>query len=63
MTLPKNWADMSLDALWFVLNDQRRLGRAAASTVEALMYSLRERGLTALYETDWSNCRVTRFVK
>jgi hypothetical protein len=32
--------------------ERRRRSRAAASTVEALMYSLRERGIKALAEAD-----------
>jgi transposase len=35
----------------FHLIERKRLGPAAAMTVEALMYSLRERGMEALKET------------
>jgi hypothetical protein len=45
--LPKNWDEMSLPALWEALNDPRRKKAAAASTVEALMFSLRS-GVQAL---------------
>ena len=41
--------DISLDRAWHELNDRRDKG-AASTTVEALMFSLRERGATALKE-------------
>lgn len=48
MTPPKNWDAMNLDQLSFALNDQRRFGRAAYSTVEAVMYELRTHGVAQL---------------
>jgi hypothetical protein len=35
-SMPDGWEKMSLERLWNELNDQRRFGRAAHSTVEAL---------------------------
>jgi integrase len=49
MTEPR---EISLERLWDELNAAAQHGRAAASTVEALMYSLCERGATALTEPD-----------
>jgi hypothetical protein len=50
--------DVSLERAWHELSSLR--GRAAASTVEALMFALRERGIAALTEPkirSWlSNC-------
>jgi hypothetical protein len=43
---------ISLERAYAELNDMREQERAAASTVEALMYSLRERGVKALEEPD-----------
>src|SRR5262249_33731006 len=51
MTLPRNWEKLSLDQLYWTLNDPRR-HPTPQSTVEALMYSLRERGVAALSEPD-----------
>ena len=45
--LPKNWDTLSLDALWNNLNDPQRYP-TPQSTIEAVMYSIRERGLAAL---------------
>jgi hypothetical protein len=42
--------NVSLDRAWLDLNGRR--SGAAASTVEAMMYSLRERGMQALGEPD-----------
>lgn len=42
----------SLGALWARLNHPKRWGEAAPTTVEALMYSLRQRGAAALFEPD-----------
>jgi hypothetical protein len=47
--LPKNWDTLSLDALWNNLNDPQRYP-TPQSTIEAVMYSIRERGLAALKE-------------
>jgi tRNA A37 N6-isopentenylltransferase MiaA len=41
--------DVSLERAWSELNDQRRRGEAAATTVEAVMFGLR-RGVGALQE-------------
>jgi hypothetical protein len=42
--------EISLKRLWDEFNAAAQRGRAAASAVEALMYSLRERGTKALDE-------------
>jgi hypothetical protein len=47
--LPKNWDVLSLDALWNNLNDPQRYA-TPQSTVEAILYCVRERGLAALKE-------------
>jgi hypothetical protein len=44
--------DVSRAEVWFELNSAHVRGQAAASTVEALMFSLRERGTAALSERD-----------
>jgi hypothetical protein len=44
--------EFSLESLWDELNAAAQHGRAAASTVEALMYSLRECGIKELSEPD-----------
>ena len=44
--------DVSLAEAWYKLNVAAQHGRAASATVEALMYSLRERGVKALDEPD-----------
>jgi hypothetical protein len=43
---------MSLDALWHEIRAAHFRGRAAASTVDALIYSLRQRGTATLSEPD-----------
>jgi hypothetical protein len=43
---------VSVERAWHELNAAHLRGRAAQSTVEALMYSLRERGIKALDESD-----------
>jgi hypothetical protein len=51
--LRKLMADgVSLERAWHEINAAHVRGRAAQSTVEALMYSLRERGTKALEEPD-----------
>ena len=47
--LPKDWDRLSLGALWDNLNDPQRYP-TPQSTIEAVMYSIRERGLAALKE-------------
>jgi hypothetical protein len=47
--LPKNWGGMSVGALWDALNDSGRHS-TPQSTVDAIMYSVRTRGLAALDE-------------
>jgi len=42
--------DVSLERTYYAIHDKHFKGRAAAATVEALMYSLRERGTAALKE-------------
>src|SRR5262249_3302429 len=49
MNLPRTWQTMSLDALYWALNDP---GATAQVTVEAIMYAVRERGIPALEEPD-----------
>jgi hypothetical protein len=49
--LPKNWDVLSLDALWNALNDPQRHG-TPQSTVEAILFCVRSRGLAALKEPD-----------
>jgi len=49
--LPKNWDVRSLDALWNNLNDPQRHA-TPQSTIEAILYSVRSRGLAALKEPD-----------
>jgi hypothetical protein len=44
--------DVSLAEVWYELNSAHIRARAASATVEALMYSLRERGTKALTERD-----------
>jgi hypothetical protein len=44
--------DISLERAWHELKAAHFRGRAARSTVEALMYSLRERGIKALTAPD-----------
>jgi hypothetical protein len=47
--LPRNWQTLSLGALWERLNDPRRLTTPEA-IIEAIMYTIRARGLAALKE-------------
>jgi hypothetical protein len=47
--LPKNWDRLSLDALWNNLNDPQRYA-TPQSTVEAILYCVRSRGIAALEE-------------
>jgi hypothetical protein len=47
--LPKNWATLSLGALWDALNDPSRFA-TPQSTIDAVMYSLR--GGTAVLSRD-----------
>jgi hypothetical protein len=47
--LPKNWDVLSLDALWNNINDPRRYA-TPQSTIEAILYCVRTRGLAALKE-------------
>lgn len=51
MSGPKNWAEMPVGTLWERLNDPQRFPTPQV-TVEAIMYSVRERGLAALDEPD-----------
>ena len=44
--------DVALEQAWHKLNTAHIRGRAAQSTVEALMFSLRSRGIKALDEPD-----------
>jgi len=45
--IPADWDRTSLDALWELLNRPRATPRV---TIEAIVYSVRERGLAALKE-------------
>jgi hypothetical protein len=47
--LPNRWDEMSVGSLWDALNDPRRHATPQA-TVDAVMYAVRERGVTALKE-------------
>jgi hypothetical protein len=47
--LPKNWDTLSLDALWNALNDPSRFA-TPQSTVDAVLYCVRTRGMAALKE-------------
>jgi hypothetical protein len=47
--LPKNWDEMSLGALWDCLNDPRRRP-TPQTTIEAIIWSVHERGPRALQE-------------
>jgi hypothetical protein len=47
--LAKNWDALSLDALWNNINDPRRYA-TPQSTIEAILYCVRTRGLAALKE-------------
>jgi hypothetical protein len=47
--LPKNWHEMALASLWENLNHPQR-HPTPQSTIEAILFSVRERGLTALDE-------------
>jgi hypothetical protein len=47
--LPENWHELSLGALWDRLNDPARFA-TPQSTVEAVLYCVRARGLKALEE-------------
>jgi len=49
--LPKNWDVRSLDALWNNLNDPQRHA-TPQSTIEAILFCVRTRGLAALKEPD-----------
>ena len=47
--LPKNWNQMSLGALWNAINDLRRYP-TPQSTIDAIIYYVRTRGIAALEE-------------
>jgi hypothetical protein len=47
--LPKNWDKLSLGALWDVLNHPSRFP-TPQSVIDAILYSVRSRGLAALKE-------------
>jgi hypothetical protein len=47
VNLPKKWDEMPLSALWNQLNDPRQRS-TPQSTIEAVLYSVRERGFDAL---------------
>jgi hypothetical protein len=47
--LPQDWNRLPVDALWNALNDPRRFA-TPASTVEAIMFTVRKRGVEALQE-------------
>jgi hypothetical protein len=51
MSLPPNWKDMALDALYADINNPRRFP-TPQSTIEAIVYAVRERGIAALKEPD-----------
>jgi hypothetical protein len=47
--IPRDWDTLSLDALYRALNDPRRRP-TPETTIKAIMYCVRERGLAALKE-------------
>ena len=47
--LPKNWSEVSLGALWDALNGPARYA-TPQSTVDAICYCVRTRGVAALEE-------------
>jgi hypothetical protein len=49
MTDPKNWDVLSLGALWNALNHPSRFA-TPQSVIDAIVYSVRSRGLAALKE-------------
>jgi hypothetical protein len=51
MNLPPDWKSMTLDALYAQLDEPRRFP-TPQSTIEAIMYCVRERGIAALKEPD-----------
>jgi hypothetical protein len=51
MSLPPTWKDMALEAFYATLNDPDRRP-TPQSTVEAILYAVRERGIGALDEPD-----------
>jgi hypothetical protein len=59
MTLSNNWDDLSLHALWERLNSPEQ-HPTPQSVVDAVMVSLRARGVAALREPDgqarWGRC-------
>jgi hypothetical protein len=48
-TLPRNWNRLPVGSLWDALNDPQR-HPTPQSTIEAILYSVRERGMAALKE-------------
>jgi hypothetical protein len=50
--IPHNWSDLSIEPLIAHFDGARRRSGAPHATVEALMFSLRERGTRALEERD-----------
>jgi hypothetical protein len=47
--IPENWEDMTLDALWQHLNSGRQTSQ---STINAIMFCVRARGVAALQEPE-----------
>jgi hypothetical protein len=45
-------AELSIECLWHEIKAAHFRGRAAAGTIDALLYSLRQRGTAALSEPD-----------
>jgi hypothetical protein len=50
MTLPRNWKFQSLYALYLAVNDPKERA-TPQSTIDAVVYALRERGIAALSES------------
>jgi len=46
--IPHDWDALSIDQLWYLLNRERPTPK---TTIDAIMYSVRERGLAALKES------------
>lgn len=69
-TLPAGWKKNSLERLWRELNDPHRFGRAAHSTVEAVMHELRTYGIAQLKKpncqrrlSELSNAQVRKVIE
>jgi hypothetical protein len=57
--LPKNWQEMPLTSLWDRLNDPQR-HRTPQSVVEAIVFTVRERGVEAALQEPANVERLSR---